>query len=177
MVGKVHQALRTLGRTLDVLFEAEASCGPVPAHALILTAQAHMSLGETRFAEGAMSVALNMSSELPTDDCIDVMATIKTLCEAQGDSRRALAASECIYRIVAQEEKDPYVIASARADYLMAKMALGTPEGVAGPLAAAVKVLRKRAPHDGLVRRASVALAGLTKPKKRLRAKGHPEEA
>ena len=33
---KVHQALRILGRTLDVLFEAEALCGSVFAHALIL---------------------------------------------------------------------------------------------------------------------------------------------
>ena len=77
------------------------------------------------------------------------------------------------------QEKDPYLVADAHARLLLARAAQprrGT--GLAAPLKEALKILRKRpaTSSEGIVERASRALADMARPKKRVRGKRHPEE-
>ena len=175
-LGRAQEALGILIRTLRVLFRIDEPRQSLFAHALCLTAQAHTRQGEYRFAEGALTVALNIASQgdLSADDCIAIMSSIKKVHEAQGNTGRLVAAQETIYNITKRVEKDPFIVAEAHVEWLLSKMQPGD-RALASILAKDIKILRKRSPADELVKRASLALAGLVRPVKRLRRKCHPE--
>ena len=69
-------------------------------------------------------------------------------------------------------------MADAHARLLLARAARPRRDtGLAAPLKTALKILRKRPPTpEGIVERASRALADMARPKKRVRGKRHPEE-
>ena len=179
VMGKSQRALCILGRTLAVLFAMESPGARVFVHALILTAQAHMHQGEHQLAEGALTVALNIASDgdLPPDDCLDIMDSIKNMHAAQGDVKRNLAALLTIYQITKVAEKDPFIIAKAHAEWLLASVKAHSESAeVAAPyFAQDIKILRRRSPSDELLLKLGSALGG--RPSKRLRQKSHPEDA
>ena len=178
-LGDADQALPILSKCLDVFFEAQdkaAACPSIFAHALVLTAKAHLLRGEVRFADGAVTCALSMAAKLALEDGLEILYVIRDICAARGDAPRLVAAQKAIYAITSREVKDPWEVAHAHAELLLATIAhQGGGADVAAPLKNALRILRKRPSTDGVAARASVALAGLVRPQKRLRAKRHPE--
>ena len=172
-------ALSVIKKVLDALFVQEerlVCCPSIYARALILAAKGHLRLGELRLAEGATAVVLGMARHLSLDDCLETMSVCRDIHAARGDRRRLVAALQTIFNIVRDERTDPWEVARARTELLLAKIAHeGGNAATAAQLGEAVRGLRRR-PSDGLAERARVELAGLCRPAKRVRGKTHAED-
>ena len=150
-------ALSVIKKVLDALFVQEerlVCCPSIYARALILAAKGHLRLGELRLAEGATAVVLGMARHLSLDDCLETMSVCRDIHAARGDGRRLVAALQTIFNIVRDERTDPWEVARARTELLLAKIAHeGGNAATAAQLGEAVRGLRRR-PSDGLAERA-----------------------